>query len=103
MGLKILGKKLGDLTQEQLLKFFEKLKNFSSASKLHWIKQEYGHSKKGTHTTLEIYDDFPEESLFKYPKHVPAGVKWARFRLESDMRLIGFFIDENDVEGDNSL
>ena len=97
------GQKFGDLTQEQLLKFFEKLKNFSSASKLHWIKQEHGHSKKGTHTTLEIYDDFPEESLFKYPKHVPAGVKWARFRLEGDMRLAGFFIDENDAEGDNSL
>ena len=92
------GQKFGDLTQEQLLKFFEKLKNFSSDSKLHWIKQRHGES-----STLAIYGNFPERSLFKYPKHVPAGVKWARFRLESDMRLIGFFIDENDVEGDNSL
>ena len=41
------GQKLGDLTQEQLLKFFEKLKNFSSHSKLHWIKQLHGHSKTG--------------------------------------------------------
>ena len=92
------GQKLGDLTQEQLLKFFEKLKNFSSASKLHWIKQ-----RQGKHPTLAIYGNFPERSLFKYPKHVPAGVKWARFRLEGDMRLAGFFIDENDAEGDNSL
>lgn len=92
------GQKLGDLTQEQLLKFFEKLKNFSSHSKSHWINQ-----RQGKHPTLAIYGNFPEESLFKYPKHVPAGVKWARFRLESDMRLAGFFIDENDAEGDNGL
>ena len=92
------GQKFGDLTQEQLLKFFEKLKNFSSDSKLNWIKQRHGES-----STLAIYGNFPERSLFKYPKHVPAGVKWARFRLEGDMRLAGFFIDESDAEGDNGL
>lgn len=29
-----------------------------------------------------------------FPKHVPHQVSWARFRLESDNRLIGFVIPE---------
>ena len=46
---------------------------------------------------LEIYNDFPLKSEFHHPNHVPAGVKWARFRLEGDQRLIGFMIDKTDV------
>jgi len=81
-------------TKEQLEKLFEKLKWYSSESKLYWQKTSLGH--RGQHC-LEVYGDFPSDSAFTYPKHVPAGVQWARFRLERDMRLIGFFIDKDDI------
>lgn len=76
-------------TKEQLEKLFEKLKWYSSDSKLHWQKTSLGHG--GLHC-LEVYGDFPSGSAFTYPKHIPVGVQWARFRLEGDMRLIGFFL-----------
>lgn len=41
---------------------------------------------------LAIYGDFPKKSDFKHPKHVPHQVKWARFRLESADRLVGFIV-----------
>ena len=43
-------------------------------------------------SVLEIYDRFPIRSDFYHPKSVPFDVEWARFRLEGDMRLIGFVI-----------
>ena len=81
-------------TKEQLEKLFEKLKWYSSDSKLHWQKTSLGHG--GLHC-LEVYGDFPSGLAFTYPKHIPVGVQWARFRLEGDMRLIGFFLDKNDI------
>lgn len=47
---------------------------------------------------MEIYENFPLKSEFHHPNHIPAGVKWARFRLEGDQRLIGFMIDKTDVD-----
>ena len=49
----------------------------------------------GSLKVLEIYGSFPKKSDFTHPKHVPIDVNWARFRLESDMRLIGFLIPPN--------
>lgn len=88
------GQNFTDWTKVQLEKLFEKLKWYSSDSKLHWQKTSLGHG--GLHC-LEVYGDFPSGSAFTYPKHIPAGVQWARFRLEGDMRLIGFFIDKDDI------
>ena len=89
------GQKFSDFTVEQFSKFIDKLKNYSNEDRLHWESTRIG-TKNGR--VLTVYDDFPKNSDFVHPKYVPAGVKWARFRLEGDMRLIGFVIDKSDVE-----
>lgn len=83
------GQDFKDLTQEQLEKFLTKLKHYSKNTIKHWNNQKVG---KGGLSILEIYDKFPPISDFKHPKHIPLDVQWARFRLEGDMRLIGFII-----------
>jgi hypothetical protein len=80
------------LSHEQLLKIVNKIKNYSNNTTDYWKKQRVG---KGKSHILEIYGDFPRNSDFKCPKHIPIGVLWARFRLEGDMRLIGFIISED--------
>lgn len=89
------GQKFSDLKKEQVGKLIEKLKWYSSENRAHWENARIG-NKSGR--VLVIYDEFPKKSDFHHPNHVPAGVKWARFRLEGDMRLIGFMIDKNDAE-----
>lgn len=44
---------------------------------------------------LEYYGDFPDNSDFKHPKHVPADAHWARFRLGNKVRLVGFVISKD--------
>ena len=88
------GQKFSELTSEQFAKFIEKLKWYSNENRAHWEAERIG-SKDGR--VLVIYDNFPKNSKFIHPRHVPAGVKWARFRIEGDMRLIGFVIDKNDT------
>ncbi len=45
---------------------------------------------------IKIYTkvDFPPNSGFTHPKHVPEGVKWASIRIQGKERIIGYF-DEN--------
>ena len=81
-----------DLTEEQLNKLIQKIKHYSSNTFEYWKKQRIG---KGNNNVLEIYGDFPRKSEFTHPKNVPSDVLWARFRLESDMRLIGFIIPQD--------
>ena len=89
------GQKFSDLTVEQFSKIIEKLKWYSMENRLHWETASIGHTDG---KVLAVYEDFPSKSDFFHPKHIPAGVKWARFRLEGDQRLIGFVIDKNDIE-----
>ena len=63
--------------------------------KKYWLNQRVG---GGGLKILEIYGEFPRNTDFKYPKHVPNGVRWARFRMESAMRLVGFFVSEDSAE-----
>ena len=86
--------RFSELTVEQFSKIIEKLKWYSNENRIHWENERIG-NKDGN--VLEIYEDFPSKSEFHHPNHVPAGVKWARFRLEGDQRLIGFMIDKTDV------
>ena len=53
---------------------------------------------RGSNHVLEIYKSFPVKSEFLYPKFIPLDVDWARFRLEGDMRLIGFFVSKEACE-----
>lgn len=84
-----------DWTHEQLAKLLHKLKHYSNEPKEYWMNQRVG---AGSLRVLEIYGSFPKRSEFIHPKHVPIDVSWARFRLESDMRLIGFLIPANSAD-----
>lgn len=91
------GQTFSTLTVEQFSKIMEKLKWYSTEKRFYWEKTAIGHGKK-QHHVLEVYGDFPSKSEYVHPAHVPAGVKWARFRLEGDQRLIGFVVDKSDSE-----
>lgn len=88
------GQKFSDLSNEQFSKLIEKLKWFSNEDRTHWENERMG-NKDGR--VLSVYNEFPKKTDFHHPAYVPAGVKWARLRLEGDMRLIGFLIDKEDV------
>lgn len=49
----------------------------------------------GSLKVLEVYGSFPRRSDYIHLKHIPVDVNWARFRLESDMRPIGFLVPPN--------
>ena len=69
-----------------------KLKEYSYEDKKYWLNQRVG---SGGLKVLEIYGAFPCNSDFVHPVHVPDDVRWARFRMESAVRLVGFFVDED--------
>ncbi len=78
-------------TNEQLVKLLDKLVAYTKESLRYW--QNEGIGKKSQHV-LEVYGAFPpkSKSKFKHPSHVPHDVEWARLRLESKVRLIGFVL-----------
>ncbi len=88
------GDKFEDLSKEQIVKIINKIRDFSKESCDHWKSARIG-NKDGR--VLVVYGDFPKNSKLKNPKHVPIGVKWARFRMEGDQRLAGFFIEPKDI------
>lgn len=90
------GQHLSELNKEQIDKFVEKLKWYSNETRMHWETTRIG---TGSGMVLTVYDSFPLVSDFYHPSFVPADVRWARFRMEGDMRLIGFMIDKKDSEG----
>ena len=84
---------LKDLTKEQIEKIWDKLKNFSHSPRHYWEKQYQG-SGDHRYSLLAVYKDWPKETDAERPKYIPQDVDWARFRLESDFRLCGFFIPQ---------
>lgn len=52
--------------------------------------------------SLVIYNEFPINSRFKYPKAIPNDgiVKWARLRISGRCRIAGFFTDGSYSEKD---
>ena len=77
----------------QLVDLLNKLKHYSEDSLEYWQKQPIG---KGSGHILEVYGKFPDKKKtdFKEPLVVPIEAKWARFRLGSSVRLVGFVIPE---------
>jgi hypothetical protein len=75
-----------------------KLKEYGKHPIQYWLTQRCG---AGGLKVLQIYGGFPSSSDFTKPKHVPTDVRWARFRLEGDMRLCGFLIPD-DLDGTKS-
>ncbi len=93
-GSQAAGQDFKDWSCEQKTKLLEKLRDYSRESKQYWCNQRVG---SGGLKILAIYGEFPRNSDFTKPLHVPDNVKWSRFRLESAVRLIGFFIDEEEA------
>lgn len=89
------GQDFKDWNDNEKTKLLNKIKEYSKESKHYWLNQRVG---SGSLKVLEIYGAFPRNSDFSYPIHVPDNVKWARFRLEAKVRLIGFFIDETEAQ-----
>lgn len=74
------------------------IKEFCGNTKLYWLNQRVG---AGGLKKLAIYGDFPINSDFEKPKYIPQNVLWARFRLDSSARLIGFFYSDEDAIENN--
>ncbi len=83
------GQDFYDWSHAELIKLLEKLKNYSEDSLEYWKNQ-----KVGRYDLFSIYDAFPTNTEFTYPKNVPHQVKWARFHLENRVRLIGFVVPD---------
>lgn len=89
------GQDFKDWNDKQKQELLEKLRDYSRESKQYWLNQRVG---GGGMKILEIYGEFPTNTDFEYPKHVPEKVRWARFRMESAMRLVGFFVPEDSAK-----
>ena len=89
------GQDFKDWNDKQKQELLEKLRDYSREDKKYWLNQRVG---SGGLKLLEIYGQFPSNTDFKYPQHVPDNVSWARFRLESSVRLVGFFVNEDDAK-----
>lgn len=76
-------------TEEQLHKLFQKIVEYGKHPLSYWMTQRVG---GGSRKILEVYGGFPVRSDFQHPKHIPKNVQWARFRLEGEMRLVGFIV-----------
>jgi len=77
------------LAPAQLLELVEKIRHYSRSPLPYWQTMRCG---GGGLKVLEIYGDFPRNSDFSQPKHVPHDVRWARFRMDNLGRLVGFVI-----------
>ena len=94
-GSQTAGQDFKDWNDKQKQELLEKLRDYTRESKKYWLNQRAG---SGSLKILEIYGMFPRNTDFEYPRHVPENVQWARFRMESAMRLIGFFVNEDDAD-----
>lgn len=63
-----------------------KMKDYTRQPLTHWTTT--------TNAPLVIYGQFPNNSDFFHPKHVPHDVLWGRFRLGNKVRLVGFIISD---------
>ena len=72
-------------THEQLVSLLNKMKEYSREPLKYWIHQN----------VLEIYGQFPSRSNLTEPNHVPHQARWARFRLEKAVRLVGFTLPDD--------
>lgn len=83
------GQSFENWSKEEIDKLLNKIKDYSTKSLNYWQNQRIG---GGSNTVLEIYKKFPKNSDFHHPTYIPHEVWWARFRLESKVRLVGFIL-----------
>jgi len=78
-----------DWSHEELVKLLGKFKNYSEFSLAHWRRQ-----KVGKYPLFVVYDQFPTNTDFVKPQHIPHQALWSRFHLENKVRVIGFVIPD---------
>ena len=78
------GEDFKDWTQEQLIELLNKMVEYSKKTKIEWLNEK---------NILTTYSDKVKHHFgFILPNNIPKEkIRWARFRLESKIRLIGFF------------
>lgn len=72
-----------------LSSLMNKIKEYTNFPLTYWLHQRAG---GGGLKVLAHYGDFPTNSDFTHPPHVPHDVEWCRFRLGQAVRLIGFVV-----------
>jgi hypothetical protein len=82
------GQEFSDWSKPQLEKLLESLQEFSKSPLSHWRSVPV----KGGPPIFSVYGNFPNNSEFSHPPHVPHQVEWGRFRLGSAVRLVGFVL-----------
>jgi len=87
-----------DWTKDKLITALcNKLKDYSEKSLKEWSRTPIGKGtgkKRKRGNVFEVYGKFPKNSDFTEPRCIPHQANWARFRMQSKVRLIGFIIPE---------
>jgi len=83
------GQDFNDWNHNELTKLLDKLVYYSEDSLEYWKNQT-----SGKHPIFIVYGNFPTNTDFSEPKHIPHQAQWARFHLENKVRLIGFVIPD---------
>lgn len=65
------GQDFNDWNQEELVKLFNKIKEYSKSPLSYWKTQNVGKYK-----VLVNYGSFPRGTDFTEPKHIPIEVEW---------------------------
>lgn len=78
---------------KELIDLFEDIKLTSSDTLKRWRQTGVG---KNRYSKLEVYGEYPSKSDFICPRAIPSHACWARIRINSNVRLVGFLLpDEN--------
>lgn len=83
--------KFSDWDKETICIFFDKIIEYGKKSLGQMQTIGLGKRRIGM---LSFYDSFPSHSRFTCPKNIPHQVRWGRFRLDSDKRLVGFIVPD---------
>lgn len=86
------GSSFDDLSEEEAKKLLKKLVSYSCKSLNEWSLESAGGNGLKMYAR---YNDFPKNSDFKHPDHVPHDALWGRFRLGNKYRIIGFVIPDH--------
>ncbi|WP_191831309.1 hypothetical protein [Pseudomonas fluorescens] len=80
-----------DLSEIEAKSLLKKLHSFSGKSLNEWAQENAGGNGLKVYAR---YNDFPKNSDFTHPPHVPHDALWGRFRLGNKYRLVGFVIPD---------
>lgn len=82
-----------NLNETDFKKLFQKIEEYSKESPKKWEQDGVSNNRYGR---LAIYGSFPDPSKLNEPSFTPTLAFWARFRMDSSLRLGGFFLQKVD-------